>query len=42
MSIVGRYDDAVLAKIRELNPDLKDPNRLDVGQEVRLPLSLPD
>ena len=42
LSIVGRYDDAVLAKIRELNPDLKDPNRLEVGQEVRLPLSLPD
>jgi len=42
LSIVGRYDDAVLAKIRELNPDLKDPNRLEVGQQVRLPLSLPD
>ena len=42
LSIVGRYDDAVLAKIRELNPDLKDPNRLEVGQVVRLPLSLPD
>src|SRR6202521_4983069 len=42
LSIVGRYDDAVLAKIRELNPDLKDPDRLGVGQEVRLLLPLPD
>jgi len=42
MSIVGRYDAAVLEKVRKLNPDLKDPNRIETGQEVRLPLSLTD
>ncbi|PYU58339.1 MAG: hypothetical protein DMG55_17060 [Acidobacteria bacterium] len=42
LSIVGRYDAAVLEKVRKLNPDLKDPNRIETGQEVRLPLSLTD
>jgi len=42
MSIVGRYDAVVLAKVRKLNPDLKDPNRIETGQQVRLPLSLTD
>ena len=42
MSIVGRYDAVVLEKVRKLNPDLKDPNRIEAGQEVRLPLSLTD
>jgi len=42
LSIVGRYDGAVLEKIRKLNPDLKNPNRIEAGQEVRLPLSLID
>jgi len=42
LSIVGRYDAVVLEKIRKLNPDLKDPNRIEAGQEVRLPLSLTD
>ena len=39
MSAVGRYDDAVLAEIRKLNPELRDPNRLVVGQEIRFPLN---
>jgi general secretion pathway protein A len=38
MSTVGRYDDAVLAEIRKLNPELRDPNHLVVGQEIRFPL----
>jgi type II secretory pathway predicted ATPase ExeA len=39
MSMLGRYDSNVLSKIRELNPELKNPDLLDVGQEIRLPLS---
>jgi hypothetical protein len=38
--MLGRYDGNVLSEIRELNPDLKDPNHLDVGQEIRLPMSV--
>jgi general secretion pathway protein A len=40
VSILGRYDGNVLSEIRELNPDLKDPNHLDAGQEIRLPTSV--
>jgi phage tail protein X len=39
MSTFGRYDVGILAKIRKLNPGLKNPNVLEVGQEIRLPLS---
>ena len=39
MSMLGRYDSAVLSEIRELNPHLKNPDHLDVGQEIRLPVS---
>jgi type II secretory pathway predicted ATPase ExeA len=39
MSMLGRYDRAVLSEIRELNPDLKNPEHLHVGQEIRLPIS---
>jgi general secretion pathway protein A len=39
VSLVGRYDENVLSEIRELNPDFKDLNHLDVGQEIRLPMS---
>ncbi len=42
LSIVGRYDAVVLEKVRKLNPHLKNPNRIETGQEVRLPLSLTD
>jgi len=42
LSIVGRYDAVVLEKIRKLNPDLKNPNRIEAGQEIHLPLSLTD
>ncbi len=42
LSIVGRYDAVVLEKVRKLNPDLKNPNRIEAGQEVHLPLSLTD
>jgi len=35
--LLGRYDPAVLAEIRELNRDLRDPNVLSVGQSLTLP-----
>jgi hypothetical protein len=34
---VGRYDLRLVAKIRELNPDLADPDRITVGQRIVLP-----
>jgi nucleoid-associated protein YgaU len=34
---LGEYNAAVLAKLRELNPGLGDPNHLEVGQQIRLP-----
>jgi type II secretory pathway predicted ATPase ExeA len=39
VSMLGRYDSIVLSEIRQLNPDLKNPDHLDVGQEIRLPIS---
>ena len=35
----GHYDAGVLAKIRALNPDLRNPNLILTGQVLRLPLS---
>ena len=40
MSMLGRYDGDVLSEIRNLNPELKNPDLLDVGQEIRLPMSV--
>jgi hypothetical protein len=37
--MLGRYDSVVLSEIRQLNPDLKNSDHLDVGQEIRLPMS---
>jgi len=42
VSMLGRYDSAVLSEIRQLNPDLKNSDHLDVGQEIRLPMSAAD
>jgi general secretion pathway protein A len=39
VSMLGRYDSVVLSEIRQLNPDLKNSDHLDVGQEIRLPMS---
>jgi type II secretory pathway predicted ATPase ExeA len=39
VSMLGRYDNAVRAEIRQLNPQLKNPEHLNPGQEIRLPLS---
>jgi general secretion pathway protein A len=38
VSTLGRYDEAVLSQIQKLNPELKNPDHLDAGQEIRLPL----
>ena len=35
---MGRYDEAALAELRKLNPDLIDPDRIEVGQQIRLPV----
>ena len=35
----GRYDDALVAEIRKLNPGLRDLDHLQVGQRIRFPLS---
>jgi len=40
VSMVGRYDSKVLAEIRRLNPKVRNLDHLDVGQEIRLPMSL--
>jgi general secretion pathway protein A len=39
VSVLGRYDKEVLKEVRRLNPDLKNPNQLEVGQEIQIPLS---
>ena len=41
VSTFGRYDKVVLSKIRELNPDLRNPDHLDVGQVIHFPLNPP-
>ncbi|HKV64652.1 MAG TPA: AAA family ATPase [Candidatus Acidoferrum sp.] len=38
-SMLGRYDSNVLSQIRQLNPTLKNPDVLEVGKEIRLPMS---
>jgi hypothetical protein len=35
---VGHFDDDLFEEIRRLNPDLKDPNHLEDGQLIRIPL----
>lgn len=40
VSTLGRYDSKVLSHIRELNPDLKNPEKLEAGQQIRLPVSV--
>ena len=37
---LGEYNAAVLAKLRELNPGLGDPDHLEVGQQIRLPVAV--
>jgi hypothetical protein len=35
---LGHYDDATLAELRKLNPDLINPNHIEVGDQIRLPV----
>ena len=35
---VGHFDSELSQKIRSLNPDLKDPDHLEAGQLIRIPL----
>jgi len=36
---LGQYNAAVLAKLRELNPSLRDPDHIEAGQQIRLPVA---
>jgi type II secretory pathway predicted ATPase ExeA len=39
VSTLGHYDKAVLSQIQKLNPELRNPDHLDAGQKIRLPLN---
>jgi hypothetical protein len=39
VSTLGHYDDGVLSQIQKLNPELRNPDHLDAGQKIRLPLN---
>jgi general secretion pathway protein A len=39
---LGKFDDTTLEKTLELNPTLRDPNHIEPGQRIRLPLYLRD
>lgn len=36
---LGRYNATVITELRKLNPDLTDVNRIEVGQQIRLPIN---
>jgi general secretion pathway protein A len=38
VSSLGRYDEAAVAELRKLNPELIDIDRIEVGQQIRVPL----
>lgn len=35
---LGHYDEAALAELRKLNPDLSNPDHIEVGDHIRLPV----
>src|SRR5712692_4935603 len=39
VSTLGRYDEVVLSQLQKLNPELRNPDHLEVGQKIRLPLN---
>ncbi len=39
ISTLGRCDKAIQSQIQKLNPELRNPDHLDVGQKIRLPLN---
>jgi len=42
VSTLGRYNKDVLSEIQKLNPELTNPDHLEVGREIRLPLNSPE
>jgi len=42
VSTLGRYDKHVVSEIQKLNPDLTNPDHLEAGREIRLPLNSPE
>jgi type II secretory pathway predicted ATPase ExeA len=38
VSSLGYYDESAVAEVRKLNPNLIDVDRIEVGQQIRLPL----
>lgn len=39
---IGRYDETVVAELRKLNPQLSNVDRIEVGQQIRLPARSPN
>jgi hypothetical protein len=39
---IGRYDETVVSELRKLNPQLSDVDRIEVGQQIRLPVRSPN
>jgi type II secretory pathway predicted ATPase ExeA/LysM repeat protein len=39
---IGRYDETVVSELRKLNPQLSDVDRIEVGQQIRLPMRSPN
>src|SRR5712691_42786 len=39
VSTLGRYDEVVLSQLQKLNPELRNPDHLEVGQKIRLPMN---
>jgi general secretion pathway protein A len=37
LEYLGRSDDRLIEEIRELNPGITDPNRIEIGQAIQLP-----
>jgi LysM repeat protein len=35
---LGRYSTEIVQQIQSLNPQLLDPNHIEVGQQIRLPV----
>ena len=38
---LGSYSTRIVGEIQALNPELSDPNRIEIGQEIRLPVRAP-
>ncbi len=38
MENYGRYDEQIVSVIRQMNPDLTDPDHIKAGQKLRIPV----